>query len=146
MTELTKTKPPIWFWLVSIVALLWNLMGVMAYLGQAYMTEEMKSNYTAEQLSLMESTPAWITAVFAIAVWGGLLGCIALIIRKRWSKPVLILSFVAIVIQMAYSFFMTNAAEVYGTVQGIVTPIFVIIIGGALVQFSRFSIKKGWLS
>ncbi|MGB5173056.1 hypothetical protein [Eudoraea sp.] len=145
MSEQKTKKPPLWFWIVSILALLWNLMGVLAYLGQAYMTDEMKSEYSQEQLSLMESTPAWITAVFAIAVWGGLLGCIALILRKKWAKPVLLLSFFAIVIQMGYSFFMTNASEVYGAVQGIITPILVILIGAVLVQFANIGIKRTWL-
>ena len=145
MSEQQTKKPPLWFWIVSILALLWNLMGVLAYLGQAYMTDEMKSEYSQEQLSLMESTPAWITAVFAIAVWGGLLGCIALILRKKWAKPVLLLSFIAIVIQMGYSFFMTNASEVYGAVQGIITPILVILIGAVLVQFANIGIKRTWL-
>jgi hypothetical protein len=145
MSEQKTKKPPLWFWIVSVLALLWNLMGVLAYLGQAYMTDEMKSEYSQEQLSLMESTPAWITAVFAIAVWGGLLGCIALILRKKWAKPVLLLSFIAIVIQMGYSFFMTNASEVYGAVQGIITPILVILIGAVLVQFANIGIKRTWL-
>ncbi len=145
MSEQQTKKPPLWFWIVSVLALLWNLMGVLAYLGQAYMTDEMKSEYSQEQLSLMESTPAWITAVFAIAVWGGLLGCIALILRKKWAKPVLLLSFIAIVIQMGYSFFMTNASEVYGAVQGIITPILVILIGAVLVQFANIGIERTWL-
>ncbi|MGB5205651.1 MAG: hypothetical protein WBN63_15820, partial [Eudoraea sp.] len=88
MSEKSNTKPPVWFWIVSIVALLWNLMGVMAYLGQAYMTDEMKAGYTSDQLALMESTPAWVTAAFAIAVWGGLLGCIVLLLRRKLAKPV----------------------------------------------------------
>ncbi|NNL00990.1 MAG: hypothetical protein HKP39_01810 [Eudoraea sp.] len=146
MSEKSTTKPPVWFWIVSILALLWNLMGVMAYLGQAYMTEEMKAEYTSEQLALMESTPAWITAAFAIAVWGGLLGCLALLLRKKWAKPLLILSLIGILVQMAYSFFMTNAAEVYGQVQGIITPLLVIIIGIALVQFARITEKRNWIS
>lgn len=36
MNHSTRTKPPIWFWIISVIALIWNLMGVMAYLGQAY--------------------------------------------------------------------------------------------------------------
>ncbi len=140
------TKPPVWFWIVSVLALLWNLMGVMAYLGQAYMTEDMKAEYTSEQLVLIESTPAWVTAAFAIAVWGGLLGCIALLLRKKWAKPVLMLSLIAVLIQMAYSFFMTNAAEVYGQVQGVVTPLIVIIIAVILVQFARIAEKRTWIS
>ena len=146
MSEKSNTKPPVWFWIVSILALLWNLMGVMSYLEQAYMTDEMKAEYTAEQLTLMEGIPAWVTAAFAIAVWGGLLGCIALLFRKRWAKPLLMLSLIAILIQMAYSFFMTNAAEIYGLIRGIIIPLLVIIIGIALVQFARIAEKRNWIS
>lgn len=146
MSVKLATKPPIWFWIASILALLWNLIGVMAYLGQAYMTEDMKAEYPAEQLALMESTPAWVTAAFAIAVWGGLLGCIALLLRRKWAKPVLMLSLIAVLIQMAYSFFMTNAAEVYGQVQGVITPLIVIIIAVILVQFARIAEKRTWIS
>ena len=146
MSEKSNTKPPVWFWIVSILALLWNLMGVMSYLEQAYMTDEIKAQYTAEQLTLMEGIPAWVTAAFAIAVWGGLLGCIALLFRKRWAKPLLMLSLIAILIQMAYSFFMTNAAEIYGLIRGIIIPLLVIIIGIALVQFARIAEKRNWIS
>jgi hypothetical protein len=146
MSVKLAAKPPVWFWIASILALLWNLRGVMAYLGQAYMTEDMKAEYTSEQLALMESTPAWVTAVFAIAVWGGLLGCIALLIRKKWAKPLLMLSLIAVLIQMAYSFFMTNAAEVYGQVQGVITPLIVIIIAVILVQFARIAEKRTWIT
>ncbi len=38
MTTSTRARPPIWFWIVSILALLWNLLGVMAYLAQVNMT------------------------------------------------------------------------------------------------------------
>ena len=146
MSEKSNTKPPIWFWIVSILALLWNLMGVMSYLEQAYMTDEMKAQYTADQLTLMEGIPVWVTAAFAIAVWGGLLGCIALLFAKKWAKPVLMLSLIAILIQMAYSFFMTNATEIYGPIPGVIVPLLVIIIGIALVQFARIAEKRYWIS
>ena len=146
MSEKSTVKPPVWFWIVSILALIWNLMGVMAYLGQAYMTEEMMAEYPAEELALIEMTPAWATAAFAIAVWGGLLGCLALLLRKKWAKTMLTLSLIGILVQMSHSFFMTNAIEVYGQVQGIVTPLIVMIIGIALVKFAGIAEKRNWIS
>lgn len=145
MTDNVSVKPPMWFWIVSAVALVWNIMGVMAYLGSAFITDEMKAEMPPEQLALMENTPAWVTAAFAIAVWGGLLGCIALLLRKKWARPVLVISFLGIIAQMSYSFFMSNASEVYGQVQGVIMPILVIIIGAALVLLAKSAIKKGWL-
>lgn len=146
MSEKSNAKPAVWFWIVSILALLWNLMGVMSYLEQAYMTDEIKAQYTADQLTLMEGIPAWVTAAFAIAVWGGLLGCIALLFRKKWAKPVLMVSLIAILIQMGYSFFMTNAVEIYGPIPGVIIPLLVIIIAIALVQFARIAEKRTWIS
>ncbi|MEX0288453.1 MAG: hypothetical protein AB3N14_05035 [Flavobacteriaceae bacterium] len=146
MSDKLTVKPPVWFWIVSVVALIWNIMGVMAYLGNAFMTDEMKAELPAEQLSLIENTPAWATAAFAIAVWAGLLGCIALLLRKKWAKPVLLLSLIGILVQMSYSFFMTNASEVYGQVEGVIMPLLVIVIGVALVLLARSATAKNWLS
>ena len=141
-----KVKPATWYWVVSVLALLWNLMGVLAYLGQAFITEEMKAEYSPEQLALIEGRPAWVTAAFAIAVWGGLLGCIALLIRKRWARPLLLVSLLGVVAQTAYNIFATNAAEVYGQVQGLVIPLFVVVIAILLVFIAKIADRKQWLS
>ncbi len=146
MTDKLTVKPPAWFWIISVLALIWNLMGVMAYLGNVFITDDMKAELTAEQLTLMEGTPSWITAAFAIAVWGGLLGCIALLLRKKWAKAILMISMFGILVQMAHSFFLTNASEVYGQVQGVIMPLLVIVIGIALVFFARLANKRHWLS
>lgn len=141
-----KTKPATWYWVVSVLALIWNLIGVLAYLGQAFITEEMKAEYTAEQLTLLEGRPAWVTAAFAIAVWGGLLGCIALLIRKRWARPLLLVSLLGIVAQTGYNLFATNATEIFGTLQGLVMPLIVVIIGILLVLIAKIADRKQWLS
>jgi len=141
-----KTKPATWYWVVSVLALLWNLMGVLAYLGQAFITEEMKAEYSPEQLTLIESRPAWVTAAFAIAVWGGLLGCIALLIRKRWARPLLLISLLGVIAQTSYNLFATNATEVFGQVQGLVMPLIVVIIAIILVFVAKIAERKHWVS
>lgn len=138
-------KPPVWFWVTSVAALLWNLIGVSAYLGQAFMSEAARAGMTEAQLELMDNTPAWVTAAFAIGAWGGLLGCIALLLRKKWAKPVFLVSLLAVAIQMTYSLFMTRAAEVYGSFQGIVLPILVVGIALLLYLFAGKGVNRGWL-
>ena len=86
MTENSTNKPPVWFWIVSVVALIWNGMGVMAYLGQAYMSDDALAALPEAEQALYANVPAWATAAFAIAVWGGLLGCLALLLRKKNPK------------------------------------------------------------
>ena len=45
MTEKSTNKPPVWFWIVSAVALIWNGIGVNMYLQQAYDTESYRAMY-----------------------------------------------------------------------------------------------------
>jgi heme/copper-type cytochrome/quinol oxidase subunit 4 len=138
-------KPPIWYWIVSILALIWNIMGVMAYLGQAFMSDDVLKALPEAEQALYNDVPAWATAAFAIAVWGGALGSLFLIFRKKAAKTIFILSFLGIVVQMVYNLFMSKASEVYGP-GGEIMPITVIIIGAFLIWFSNKSISKGWIS
>ena len=85
-----STKPTTSYWIISVLALLWNLMGVAVYLGQALMTDDMKAMLPEDQLAIIENTPAWATAAFAIAVWFGLLACILLLARKKIAKTIVI--------------------------------------------------------
>lgn len=144
--ENSSTKPNVWFWIISIVGLIWNGMGAMNYLAQTSMSDEYKAEFSADQLAIIEASPAWVTGAFALAVWGGVLGCIALLLRKKWAKPVLLVSLVGIIGQMIYSMFMTNGIEAFGTVQGIVIPVLVILIGIGLYLFAKSGIRKGWLT
>ena len=145
MTTDSSVKPPVWFWVVSVVALIWNLMGVMAYLGQAFMTEEALAALSEAERTMYETQPAWATAAFAIAVWGGLVGCIALLLRKKWAHPVLLVSLIGIIVQMTHAFFISSNFDVYGP-GAMIMPIMVIIIGVALVFFARMAINRGWFS
>ena len=146
MTNKSTSKPATWYWIVAVLALIWNIMGVLAYLANAFITEEIKAEYTAEQLALIEGRPAWVTAAFAIAVWGGLLGCIALLIRKKWARPLLVISLLGILAQTGYNLFATNAAEVFGQMQGLIMPLIVVVIGIFLVMVARIADRKQWLS
>ena len=140
----TAQKAPTWFWVVAIIALIWNLMGLAAFFGQVMMTPEAIAELPAEQQPLYENIPVWVNIAFACAVIGGTLGCVGLLIRKRWALPVLVLSLLGVLVQMSHSFFMTNAVAVLGPT-ALVMSLLVIVIGVLLIGFARFSISKGWL-
>jgi len=146
MTTKSTVKPPVWFYIVSVIALLWNLLGAAAYLNQAFMTEEIKAALPESQRLLMESIPAWVTASFAVAVWAGVLGCIFLVLRKKWARPILVLSVLGAIVQNSYYFFATDASELFGAFQVIVMPVLVIVIGLLLVVLARHAIAKAWLN
>jgi len=139
MTNQSSNKPPIWFWIVSVIALIWNGLGVDHYLGQAYKTERWRSTLTDEQFEVISNFPAWLTAAFAIAVFAGALGSLGLLLRKKWAYSLLVLSLVAVIIQMGYILSQGQAANVGMTIS-------IIVFSVVLVWFSKKSISKGWIS
>ncbi|RLD24771.1 MAG: hypothetical protein DRI70_07910 [Bacteroidetes bacterium] len=141
----TNNKPNIWYWIITVVALIWNAMGVMRYLMQAYDTEGFRAKFNADQLALLDSTPAWGTGVFAVAVFGGLLGCLFLLLRKKFAVILLGLSLLAVLVQMIYGWFATDMIEVFGKVDGIVIPLIVIVVAIFLYFYSKGAALKGWL-
>jgi len=145
MTNESRIKPPMWFWVVSIIALLWNLMGAYAYLIDAYTSIEDLEAMTQAQRELYESRPAWVTGAFAIAVWAGVLGCIALLIKKKWARPVLLISLIGVIGHQVYMFFLSNTFEVMGS-ESMGLPIAVLVIAIGLVYFAKIAQKKGWLT
>ncbi|MEO9481852.1 MAG: hypothetical protein ABJG47_00310 [Ekhidna sp.] len=139
-----SVKPPTWFWVVSIIALVWNLMGVGAYLAQAFTPDDLISQMEQAVQDLVNQTPAWVTAAFAIAVWAGALGSLLLLMRRKLAHTVLIISLIGIVVQMFYNVFISNSIEVYGP-GGMVMPIMTLLIGIGLIFLAKKGITVGWL-
>ena len=139
MTNSSTNKPPIWFWIVSVIALIWNAMGVKAYLEQAYNTESYRAMYSEEQLDIAANMPAWVTAAFAIAVFTGALGAIGLLLRKSWAVKLWLLSLIAVIVQMGYT--LINGYE-----SSMVMTIMILIFALLFLWFSRISKTKGWLT
>lgn len=98
----------------------------------------------AEQ-ALYAARPAWAVGATAIAVWGGALGCLGLILRKSWANLVLMLSLAGVVVQDIALFGMSNAAAMAGPVVYVMQGI-VLLVAIALVLLSRKALKLGWIS
>ena len=141
----TAQKPPIWFWIVSVIALLWNAMGVMAYLGQAFLTEEALAAMPPEQQEIYNiDYPAWYTAAFAIAVFAGFIARVMLLARKKLANILFIISFIAVIVQSIYTFFLSPLKDkmtAFDSSMSISIPIIAIL----LIVFSNKGIAKGWL-
>lgn len=124
------------FWIISVIALIWNLMGVFAYLAQAFMTDEMKALLPETEREMYENKPAWATAAFAIAVFAGLIGAIGLLMRKGWTSTLFIISLLGILAHQVYIFFVSGAMDGANASQMIMT-ILVTLIGFLLVWYSK---------
>ncbi|MEM7284451.1 MAG: hypothetical protein AAF438_22870 [Pseudomonadota bacterium] len=97
------------------------------------------------QREFHEGTPGWATAGFAVAVFGGAVGCLGLILRKSWSVIMLIVCVIGIAVQTSHAIFLGNGIEVFGT-KGLIMPIATFGIGVALAWFARYAKGRRWLT
>lgn len=143
--ESISTKPPKSFFWIAGAAFVWDLIGVAAYIGTVTVSPEAIAELPEAQQELMANTPAWSTGLFAIAVWGGVIGTLLLLLRKALALPVLIVSLAAVVVNGGYTWFMTNAFEVLGAGQAGLSAV-IFAIAAFLVWFANNAKGKGWIS
>ena len=143
--KLATNKPAIWFWIISVLALIWNALGVMAYIMQVSMSDEVIAKLPPADQAALAATPAWATAAFAIAVFAATLGCVALLLRKSWAFGLFALSFIAILAQQLYFFVLSDVGKSLGGGELMMT-LSIPVIGALLIWFSRSMASKGWLS
>lgn len=140
-----QRKPTKLFWLISTLALIWNLIGVFNYLTQAFMTDEILASLPQDQQLIYQEVPAWVTAAFAIAVFSGTLGALLMLLKKKIATTFFILSFIGIISQMSHGLLINENTDSYGPM-GLIMPFMIISIGGYLIWYSKKAAEYTWLS
>ena len=143
MNDYSINEPPVMFRVVAVAAVIWNVLGVLAFVMNVAISAEAMAAMPEAQQALYAAQPAWVTGAFAIAVFAGLGGSIALALRKGIATAIFVVSLVAVIAQMFYAFAMSNMLSVMGA-SSAVMPSLIIIIAAALVWFSTRSKAKGW--
>ena len=145
MDESSRTRPPAWFWLLSILALVWSLAGASAYLIHVSSgAAGLRNNLGGPLLALPAAMPAWVTGVYAISVFAALAGSLGLLLRKRWAKTAMIASLVAVLVQLVWVTFAREAVLLGVGILGF--PILPILAPVLLVGLASHADKRGWLS
>lgn len=122
---------PTWFKVVTGLAIVWNLVGLSAFVTDA----------TSGNNAVM---PGWFPFVYGAATIGGTLGAILLFMRKSIALPVLLISLVGVLAQFGYIFGATDALSTMGAAA--LLPAAVIIISIGLVWLTLQAKGKDWLS
>ncbi|HET8750476.1 MAG TPA: hypothetical protein VFM42_07025 [Sphingomicrobium sp.] len=145
MQQAVSARAPAHLWVVGILATLWNAFGCYDYLMTNMRNETYLAQFTSEQLAYFESLPSWLTAAWAIGVWGGLAGSLLLLIRSRYSVWAFALSLIGAVIGMGYQMFATTMPESMKSGAMAIMPWVIIVIAAFLLWYSWDADKKGVL-
>ena len=136
---------PGWFKGAVYAAIAWNLIGVMQYLMHVSTTPEQLAMMPVAQRDLLMAMPAWADAAFAVAVFGGTIGSVLMLMKKALAVQLFVISMAGVLAQNYYSFFMSNAIEVMGPA-AVAVPAVVFTIGALLIWFSLVAKKNAWIS
>lgn len=107
-------RGPWHLWVVGIVSLLWNAVGAMDYLMTQTRNASYMEQFSPEQLEYFYGFPSWVVATWALAVWGGVAGSLLLLLRRRLSFWVFVVSFASMLITTLYNFAFSNGLEMMG--------------------------------
>lgn len=142
-TPAPARSTPLHLWIVGVLALLWNAMGAYDYLMTKTENADYMARFTQEQLDYFYGFPAWATALWAIAVWGAVLGSILLLLRKGAAAPVFLVSFAAMVVTTVRSA-ATGGFEIMGS-QGAIFSAVIFVVALALWLYARAMRARGVL-
>ena len=136
MTD-ARTKTPWHVWLVGIVAVLFNSIGVFDFVmsmarGAEYMAS---AGMTPEQIAHYLDMPGWMTVVWAVGVFGAFLASICLLLRRKLAFPVFVVSLAAFLVSLLHTYVLTNGGAIMGPQMAITSA----VIAGLLAFFSWYS-------
>lgn len=145
MTD-TPVKTPWHLWLVGLVAVLFNAIGVFDFVmsmaqGASY---QASAGMTPDQIAHYQQMPAWMTVVWAVGVFGAFIASILLLMRRRTAFPTFVVSLAAFIVSLLYTYVLTHGGDVMGRQMAIASA----VIAALLVFFSayaRFAARRGVL-
>lgn len=145
MVASTVASPPRWFWIAAVLALVWTLLGVLAFVMDLSTSEAALAAMSETQREIYLARPQWLLVDYAVATLAALAGAIGLLLRRPWAVWAFAVSLAAVVLQFGYLIFGMNLVERLGAAAALPFPIVIFAIGVAMLWFARYAKHRGWI-
>ena len=143
MNETTDTGIHWGFWVISVVALLWNLMGTANFFAQ--MNADFVATYPDTHRAIIDGRPAWATGAFATAVFGGALGCILLLLWRPAALYLFVASLLGVIATMVHTLAVARSAIEFSLFEIVMMMLMPLVVAAFLVWYSKRAENQGWL-
>ncbi|GJL92180.1 hypothetical protein [Hyphococcus sp.] len=121
-------KPSWLFWVVSIFAILWSAFGVYDYVMTSTGNEKYLKDFDPKMIAWILEFPLWRKIIWVVGVGSGMLGSIALILRRKAAVILLMISVVMMVGGLViHDIAMSNGVEMYGQLGLIATAVLMVV-------------------
>jgi len=146
-TDLERARTPVHLWIVGLLALLWNAIGVTDYVmmrsrNEDYFHSVMPGLNIGAMLAYMDSMPLLASIGWALGVWGALAGTLLLLARGRHAVAAYLVSLIGAITAFAHQF--TGPTPPAGMDDPVV-PIMVTVIAIILLLYARWMRARGVL-
>lgn len=132
------------FWLIGGVALLWNVLGGVNFVMQ--MNAELLATMPAPHRAIIDGRPLWATVGFAIAVFGGALGCLMLLLRKTIARYLFVASLLGVIVQLVHTLRVAAATSGFTALDLALIALMPLVVAAFLIWYSKHAAQKGWVA
>ncbi|MDP4605004.1 MAG: hypothetical protein NWS68_02475 [Erythrobacter sp.] len=100
-------KAPWHLWLIGVLTLLFNAMGVISYtMTKLGMLAE--AGMTPDQIAFMDAYPAWAVALWALGVWGAFAGSVLVLLRSRFAVAAMLVATIGLIGTTVYNYILID--------------------------------------
>jgi len=130
------------FWVVGLLMLIWNIMGILNFFMQ--MNANTVLSFPESHQAIINGRPLWATGGFAIAVFAGAIGCLLLLLKKSFSLYVFILSFIGVNITMIHTINIATSVN-FSSFEILMMILSPLISAAFLIWYAKLANTKNWL-
>ena len=140
--NLPPSQPPAWFRPAAIAVIAWEILGCAMYLMQVRVDP---AALPADQRAVWDATPPWMIGAYALAVWVGLAGAVALLLRRRVADPLLLVSLIAVTAQFSGLLWVPELRGLM-TSDMLLLPFVIVFVCFVIWSFARRARRRHWLA
>lgn len=136
---------PIWFRVAAAAAVLWMVMGCLAYVQEMTASPETIAAASDAGRIILTGRPPWSSAAFAVTVWGGLAGALLLLFGRAAAVPLLWAALAATILSSVWPLVLSGAAPLYSPAEWGFS-LLILIVQGAIGWLALWARRMGWLA
>jgi len=140
------TKTPWHLWVVGVLAVLWNAIGVLDFTMTQLRSEAFLKGFTPEQREFIFNFPLWSVVAWGAGVYGGFIGSGLLLGRRRLAVPVFLVSILGVILTSLYSHVISDWDKVMDAGPGaVIFSVVIFVIAVLLWLYARAMTRRGVL-
>jgi hypothetical protein len=132
------------FWVIGVVALIWNVMGGMNFFMQ--MDAAVLAAMPESHRAIVEDRPLWATIGFAVTVFGGAAGCLAILFRKSLAYYLFIASLLGVIVQLIHTLGIARSVTEFSSFDIAMIVVMPLVVAALLAGYSKWTQNKGWIN